>query len=97
MPKPAWRERKEKYLEHLKTASASVLRISLADKLHNARSILRDLRKNGAETWDLFKGGKPGTMWYYRSLHQVYQERCPGYMADELGRVLAEIEKFAEM
>ena len=43
-PKPPWQERKESYIAHLKEASPESKRVSLADKLHNARSILRDLR-----------------------------------------------------
>lgn len=44
--KPAWRPRKERYLERLRE-SDEVNRVSLADKLHNARSILRDHRIMG--------------------------------------------------
>ena len=40
-----WQERKEAYLAHLRTADEDVLGASLADKVHNARAILRDLRK----------------------------------------------------
>jgi (p)ppGpp synthase/HD superfamily hydrolase len=37
VPKPAWRPRKERYLTHLETAPDDVLRVSLADKVHNLR------------------------------------------------------------
>ncbi len=57
-PKPPWRERKETYLGHLPDASLSVRRVSLADKLHNARSILRDLQIFGPKVWDRFTGGR---------------------------------------
>jgi hypothetical protein len=43
VPKPSWRERKEAYLVHLRTASADVRLISAADKLSNLRNILADL------------------------------------------------------
>ncbi len=42
-PKPAWRPRKEAYLARLATEPDAVLRISLADKLHNLRSVAVDL------------------------------------------------------
>src|SRR3954453_20932533 len=42
--KPAWQERKEAYIAHLDSADDAILRVSLADKVHNARAILRDLR-----------------------------------------------------
>jgi hypothetical protein len=51
-PKPPWRGRKERYVRHLKTeADASTLRVSLADKLHNARAILRDHREIDEAIW----------------------------------------------
>jgi (p)ppGpp synthase/HD superfamily hydrolase len=45
--KPDWRLRKDKYLEHLRTANADALIVSAADKLHNARAILADYRERG--------------------------------------------------
>jgi (p)ppGpp synthase/HD superfamily hydrolase len=42
--KADWQKRKESYLKHLETADNDVLRASLADKVHNARAVLRDLR-----------------------------------------------------
>jgi (p)ppGpp synthase/HD superfamily hydrolase len=38
-PKPPWRERKEAYLATLSSAPPEILRVSVADKLHNARPI----------------------------------------------------------
>jgi len=45
-PKPPWRSRKEAYIAHVPKSSPEARRVSLADKVHNARSILRDLRQN---------------------------------------------------
>src|SRR5947209_18212527 len=39
-----WRQRKEAYIAHLPTASADVRLVAVADKLHNARTILAELR-----------------------------------------------------
>jgi (p)ppGpp synthase/HD superfamily hydrolase len=91
-PKPPWRERKEKYIAHLATATPSVLLVSASDKLHNARSILSDLRAVGAEVWGRFKGGRDGTLWYYRALVTAFEARGRSALGDELHRVVAEIE-----
>jgi len=74
-PKPHWRDRKLKYLELMHHASDSVLRVSMADKLHNARSILANWYREGDAVWQKFHGGKAGTLWFYRSLLQIYQRR----------------------
>jgi hypothetical protein len=95
-PKPPWRKRKEAYIAHLGTASEAALRVSLADKLDNARAILRDYRECGEELWKRFNAGRESQLWYYRSLAEAFQERCPGPMADELARVVGELEAIAE-
>jgi (p)ppGpp synthase/HD superfamily hydrolase len=53
-PKPAWRPRKEAYLARLPEKPTSVLRVSLADKLDNARAILLDYRVHGERLWERF-------------------------------------------
>lgn len=76
--KAPWRERKEAYLAHLGEASASVLKVSLADKLHNARSILTDLGEIGEAVWDRFNAGRSDQAWYFGALLRVFEARLPG-------------------
>lgn len=97
-PKPEWRERKEQYLAHLNEGvSTSVLLVSCADKLHNARSILSDYRRIGESLWKRFKGGKDGTLWYYRSLIDAYQHlNANSNIVDELNRVVTELETLSK-
>ncbi|MBT3239913.1 MAG: HD domain-containing protein [Chloroflexi bacterium] len=95
VPKPEWRPRKEAHLEEVKKASSSVHRVIAADKLHNARSLLRDLKEYGNLLWEKFNGGKEGSIWYLQSMHEILTEKHPGYLTDELGKVLKEIENFA--
>ena len=52
LPKPPWKERKEKYLAELQTASRSIVLVSIADKLHNSASVLRDYQQDGENIWN---------------------------------------------
>ena len=79
---------------HLKTAPDSVRLVSCADKLHNARAILADLRIMGPSLWDRFTGGVK-SLWYYRALAEEFSARGPAALADELERVVAEIEQLS--
>lgn len=90
-PKPPWRQRKNAYIAHLRTASPEVRRVSLADKLHNSRSILNDLL-SGECVWERFKGGKEGTLWYYRSLLEVFRQTDTSAMVQEFAWVVERIE-----
>ena len=96
-PKPPWRPRKEAYLASLEKKDHSVLLVSASDKLHNARSIVRDRRGVGEKVWDRFKVQKSDTLWYYRSLVVAYRENSehnPALVA-ELDRTVAEMEATA--
>jgi (p)ppGpp synthase/HD superfamily hydrolase len=92
-PKPEWRERKERYLEHLdEDADADVLLVSACDKVHNASSILADLRTEGDAVWQRFTVSDPAQqLWYYTSVAEILQRRLPGALTDELGAIVAEI------
>jgi (p)ppGpp synthase/HD superfamily hydrolase len=94
--KPPWEDRKRRYIEHIKTAPAEVWLVSAADKVHNARSIVGDLRRTGEAVWTLFKGGRKGTLWYYASLVSALREtKWDNPIVDELARVVAEMERLA--
>ena len=95
-PKPAWRPRKEAYVAHVAETSPSVRLVSAADKLHNARSILADLRFLGEELWDRFTGSKEGTLWYYRALTEAYKRAGANAIVEELDRVVRKIEALAQ-
>ena len=96
-PKPPWRERKTAYLERLAVEDdAAVLLVSASDKLHNARSIVADLRTEGASLWDRFNQSDPAAqVWYYQSLAASYHGRIPSALADELDRVVAQMQSLA--
>lgn len=97
-PKPPWPERKQAYIDAMPTKQPDELRVSLADKLHNARAILLDLRTHGDVLWKRFKVGRDGQLWYYDALATQFEQRRaelgePASAAiDELRRVVEEIK-----
>lgn len=88
-PKPPWQARKEAYITGLATTNPSARFVSCCDKLHNARSIVSDLRQFGDRVWEKFAGGKEGSLWYYHTLCAEYRrlEVCAPLVA-ELERTL---------
>ena len=93
IPKPPWQERKQKYIEKIRHASPEVRRVSIADKLHNARSILADYHRGDTDIWSRFKGGKEGTLWYYRSLIEVSRQAGTNYLTEECDRIFRQLEQ----
>jgi GTP pyrophosphokinase len=101
-PKPPWYARKRAYLDAIAHKQPDELRVSLADKLHNARAILLDYRTHGDRLWDRFKAGEGDSIrWYYRSLYTAFDARRDALgegalpVLEELGRTVAEIDRLA--
>lgn len=91
-------ERKADYLERLATASEEARWVCAADKIHNASSIVADLRRTvDRETvWNRFGGGKSGTTRWYRQVYDRLRE--VGFttpIMTELGQVTGELLELA--
>ena len=97
-PKPPWHERKRKYIDHLADVGADTLLVSVADKLDNARSMLRDYHTYGPSLWQRFTVKDPHDhLWYYGELLNAYRSRGnTSWMVDELGRVVDELKRLVE-
>lgn len=77
-----WKIRKEESLEYLKnTHDLDVLKVWLADKLANMRSIYEDWKVNGDKMWDDFNQKDPQEQaWYYSSIAK-YTNKLKEYRA----------------
>jgi (p)ppGpp synthase/HD superfamily hydrolase len=91
-------ERKTDYLERLATANDEARWVCAADKIHNASSIVADLRRtiDPQTVWSRFSGGKSGTARWYRQVYERLRE--VGFDAPimtELDQVSAELDELA--
>lgn len=75
---PPWKERAECYLKALPGKPCDALLVSAADKLHDYRTILSDLRSVGSVLWEGFAGRREGTLWCYRALADAYEQAFDG-------------------
>jgi (p)ppGpp synthase/HD superfamily hydrolase len=66
-------DRKTAYHEHLRfETDKSVLLVSAADKLHNARAMESDFDKIGDQLWKRFNGTREQILWNYYELIAIY-------------------------
>jgi len=91
-------ERKSDYLDRLSGANEKARWVCAADKVHNASSIIADLRRTiDPETvWSRFGGGKASTAGWYRQVYERLRE--VGFEAPimaELEAVSGELQKLA--
>jgi (p)ppGpp synthase/HD superfamily hydrolase len=92
-PKPPWRQRKAAYIERLNRENdPEVLLVSACDKLHNARSIVADLRAAGMAVWDRFSENDPAEqLWYYQALADSYQGRVPPALSEAINDAVSQM------
>lgn len=99
--KKPWRQRKEHYITHLldDATTPSALRVSNADKVHNARCILADYRRIGDELWTRFNkdaANAEAQLWYYGLLADAFLARRPeSPLAKELDELVRHLRNLA--
>ena len=91
-PKPPWRPRKEAFLARLAGADSSVRLVVAADKFDNVRSLIADYARQGDDLWAFFKGGRDGTLWYYREVVRILAASPHATLTAELA---AEVSRLA--
>ncbi|MCX6059191.1 MAG: HD domain-containing protein [Chloroflexi bacterium] len=90
--KPLWRERKENYLAHIRTSKPELLRVTLADKVDNARAIYSDHQRLGEDLWKRFNAGREDQIWYYESAVGAFKTAgVHGPLLEELERLVSQI------
>ena len=92
-------ERKGDYLARLAQAGRRALWVCAADKLHNANSILSDLRRtvDPDTVWGRFTVGREGTVRWYRAVHDRLREL--GFhepIVDELRQAVESLERWTD-
>jgi hypothetical protein len=89
----SWIERKRRYLAHLPDIDHdAILGVALADKVHNAPSIVRDYCEEGHVLWERFtQKTARDQLWYYGGLLAFFQARRPGPLTEDLSRAVAEL------
>lgn len=91
--KPPWKPRKERYLSSLESKSNDTLLVSCCDKLHNARSILTDLKTVGGSVFDRFSATQDETIWYYESLSKLFLSKLQNKNGEIAARELKDTVK----
>jgi (p)ppGpp synthase/HD superfamily hydrolase len=90
-PKGTWRERKEKYLAHLRAASPGAILICWADKVHNLESMVVGFDELGRdEFWSRFNATPRDSAWYYGEIKVIFRSRLDAGPLQEFERILDE-------
>lgn len=92
--KRPWRERKERYVEHVRReADDRTLLVSACDKLHNLYALVTDVREEGLRTLERFRPSPKEMVWYHRELLEAMGPRVPARLRSSLGDLVDELER----
>jgi (p)ppGpp synthase/HD superfamily hydrolase len=91
--KSSWKERKKAFLDCLEEATPQVMRIVIADKLHNSRCTLTDLQDYGPEIWERFNATPEERLWFYKSIIELAKRKFPSSQVQQLASVVEKIER----
>jgi len=88
-----WRERKEGYLDNIRTGGPEATAISLADKIHNLWSIVRSLEA-GEDIFAALSGDAEAQHWFHQSVLDASRRHDDPRLAPMRARLGTEIERF---
>jgi (p)ppGpp synthase/HD superfamily hydrolase len=88
--KAEWKDRKTRYLAHLRYCDERSLLVAACDKRHNLGSLLADVRSQGLATLDRFRAEKEDQVWYFEGILEAAAGRIPARLEAELRGLLEE-------
>ena len=90
-----WEERKRRYIDAMRSAPEGTKAVSVADKIHNAESLLAALESQGPRVWDAFSRGKKQKLWFERSVLDALKEGWSHPLIEEYAQLVARLESRA--
>lgn len=95
--KPPWIERKERFVKTTRGADPKLKLIIAADKLHNTRSTISDLREQGDSVWRMFKADRESHLWYFDQMVRALGHGWDHPLLRELADAVKTLHEMADL
>ncbi len=82
--KESWKDRKNNYVERLKTDSQESLMVCAADKIHNINSMIEAYKERGLSAFNKFNSSIEQRMEFHKNVFKVLKERLKSEIVFEL-------------
>lgn len=86
-----WTSRKRYYLDHIAELDPDAIRVSLADKLHNLRSVCHHLDRDGDRVWQHFGAPPAQIRQFYRDASAIYRQTSTGIAFREFEQYVSKL------
>lgn len=90
----SWEEQREAYAQAVRAAPEGVKAISIADKIHNAQSLISGLQRQGSDMWKHFNRGKEKKIWFEEMMLRVFQETWQHPLVKEYAQLVRKLKEF---
>jgi len=91
--KNPWQQRKDGYIAHVAASAADVAFLSCADKLHNLRCLVDNLRDYGPSVWASYTSTAEETIWFNEQLANIYVAKLQNPIAQQFLKELQQFKK----
>ena len=91
--KAPWKQRKSRYLDHLRHADARSALVGACDKRHNLGAFITGVRTHGVGYFGNFRAGAADQLWYFESVVDSLRDRVPRRLAEKLKTLLTDFRR----
>lgn len=91
-----WEERKVAYVNAVAVADEGTKAVSIADKIHNAESIIADFEHKGPAVWDVFNRGKEKKLWFESLVYAEVAKSWSHPLLDRYKRAIEHLETLSD-
>ncbi len=88
-----WEDRKKEYIENVRNADELVKAVSLADKIHNAQSLLHVAETRESNVWSAFNRGKEAKLWFENEMLAMFKNTWKHQLIEEYELLIRKLEK----
>lgn len=89
-----WEARKEQYVQQVANASEGTRAVSVADKIHNLKSLVDGYNTQGSAIWQKFNRGKEKKLWFEFLLLNTLKKTWQHSLLDEYEHLLNQVSAF---
>ncbi len=87
----SWKDKKRAYVESVRAASVEAKAVALADKIHNAESIIGRHAELGSALWANFNASREDKLWFEEEMLAMLQETWKHPLVGEYARLVEQI------
>jgi (p)ppGpp synthase/HD superfamily hydrolase len=88
----SWEDARLAYIEAVRQASEGAKAISVADKIHNAESLLVTYQKEGKAVWSHFTHPRDKKLWFEEEMLKMLRESWQHPLVDEYAALVEQME-----